>query len=479
MYQAKYLKNEPKAPKNQRPHKKSTKEAAAPKAKKSTVLFYSIYGGCSLVLLIAIFCLMIPLRAWLVNFEASQPKQKCAEVFQQLFSQPDWASLYTMAGAEDTAYENKDTYAAYMQKAVGDTPLTYLETSAGLSGDRKYIVKAGDVNIATFTLANKSATDTPDWQLGKVEVLFNRSETVTVAKLPGQTVYINGVALDGSHTIRTISTLAENYLPEGVHGYRLEQQYVDGLLTQPEVTVKDGAGNTVPVTRDEQTGIYHVEAARMPEITDTESSLAIKAAETYAKFMIRAVSDYDLGKVFDTKSAIYKNITESDSYVQSYRNYTIDKEVKDYYRYTADLFSVRVVLNLHVTRTDGTIKEFEADNTYFFTKNASGNWLVTNMVNVNVQDPVEKVRLTFVHDGAPLASTLVSASQGKLTTPVVAPPEGKIFGGWVKEVVGENGSTTLSLMFTPDENGVVYLSGDTKLEPMTLYTLFKDAGGEQ
>jgi len=136
-------------------------------------------------------------------------------------------------------------------------------------------------------------------------------------------------------------------------------------------------------------------------------------------------------------------------------------------------------MTLKVTRTaDGGIKTFPMDNTYFFTK-ANGKWLVTNMVNGNVQEQVEKVRLTYVCDGQMLASTLVSSAATKLTPPAVTIPAGQEFVGWAQEVRNADGTTTMRIVFTHDETGTVYLTGDTKLEPMTLIAVFKDAGGEQ
>ena len=104
------------------------------KATKGTILFYSIYGGIAGLILIALLLLMIPLRSWLVKYEASQPEKKCAEVFQYLFANPDWKVIYGLAGVENTAFENEKAYADYMEAKVGSTKLTYSETSAGLSG---------------------------------------------------------------------------------------------------------------------------------------------------------------------------------------------------------------------------------------------------------------------------------------------------------------------------------------------------------
>ena len=119
------------------------------------------------------------LQGWLADYQAAQPTTKSQEVFDQLFSHPDWGALYDAAGIEDTPYEGKEQFVSYMENKVGDATLTFKETSAGLSGDKKYFVLLGDEKIASFTLSGQTAaiTDIPDWELGGVELFFDRSET--------------------------------------------------------------------------------------------------------------------------------------------------------------------------------------------------------------------------------------------------------------------------------------------------------------
>ena len=52
-------------------------------------------------------------------------------------------------------------------------------------------------------------------------------------------------------------------------------------------------------------------------------------------------------------------------------------------------------------------------------------------------------------------------------------PEGKTFAGWAVQTTDAKGNITMTLKFTPDENGQVHLAADTVLEPMTLYALFE------
>lgn len=471
MYQGKYV------------SQTSTKSPRPPKKDEGSKsrLFYMIYGISCAVILAVFLILLIPLNNWLTNYEAAQPHQAADKVFQELFVQKDWKAVYSAADIQDTNFENAETFAAFMNAKVGDKEMTCLETSAGLSGDRKYVVRLGDEKIATYTLAMQGEGENSQWSLAKLDLHDPRSEEIYITKLPGHTVYVNGKPLDESYTIRTVTTLAEAYLPAGITGYKVAQQYVGGLFTQPQITAKDAGGRDLVVFPEEKSGYYSTFVADTEPITTKEKGLAVKAAEANAKFMIRATDRNGLAEIFDSQSEIYKSIVGADSYVQGYRNPEFeDMVVSDLYRYTDSYFSVRVEMTLRVTRTaDGGIKTFPMNNTYFFTKNSAGNWLVTNMVNGNAQERVEKVRLTFVCNGLSLSSTLISPTVTKLTPPTVTVPEGQEFAGWAQEVHNTDGSTTMRIVFTPDETGTVYLSEGTMLEPMTLIAVFKESGGVQ
>ena len=482
MYKGKYLTPEPEvvAPTNpedisQETPVENTKDSKR-KVKKSTVIFYSIYGGCVAAIIIALIFLMLPLRSWLVKYEASQPEQKSAEVFNILFADPDWGVIYTLANAEDTAYEGKDAYVAYMEQKVGNQPLTYVETAAGLSGDHKYLVKLGDEKVATFTLTADPASkaEIVDWKLGTVEVFFSRNESVTINKVPGCTVYINGVALDDSYTIRTASTVAEDYLPDGIHGYRMEQQYLDGLLMPPKILVVDPGGSIVTMQQDSETGIYSPVLDTPNEMTEEERQLALNAAEANSLFAIRAISTAQLRKYFDPNSQIYADICNTAAVVQSYASYAFDDSVtavSDFIRYSDSIFSARVTMQLNVTRNNGTVKSFEMNTTYFFTLNATGSYMVTNITNVDTTAVREQVRLTFMNTGVQLDTQMVSTDSKEISVPAVTAPEGQVLLGWALQEYGENGSITMTIVLVPDETGMAPVSAD-KLVPMTLYPVF-------
>lgn len=143
--------------------------------------------------------------------------------------------------------------------------------------------------------------------------------------------------------------------------------------------------------------------------------------------MIEKASKADIAKYFDTSSDVYSVIVNlGNLWVQDNNGYRFTKEeVSDYARYSDDLFSAHVVLNLNVTRKDGTTKDFGYDQTLFFRKQDTGKWLVYDATNADVNAPVGKVRLTFMNGDTVLSSEFVKTDATELDTPLVSAPEGK------------------------------------------------------
>ena len=440
------------------------------------VIFYTLYFLFIFLFFVATYVGLNWLRGWLTDFEAAQPTTKCQEVFDALFRDPDWAALYDAAGIADTTYEGRDQFVSYMEEKSQGKEMSYMETSAGLSGNKKYIVKLGDEKVATFTLEGEGEkiTDIPNWQLGDIELFFQRRESFRIEKMDGHTAYVNGVALDDSFTIQTATTIAEKYLPMGTTGIRTCVQEITGLMAVPAVTVKDDAGNEMDVSYDPETGTF-TEQTVANTIGEDEKNVALNAVKTYALFMIEKASARDVAKYFDSKSATYNTIVKSEVWWTQKNNGAqfSDEKISSYCRYTDELFSVRVSMNLDVTRTDGSLKQYPVDTTLFFKKQGS-SWIAYDMTNEDVTKPVGEVRLTFKNGEEVLTTGFVANDATSLTTPIISAPEGKKFAGWVRESYDEKGVKTLTIMFVPDESGNVTLSAGSILEPMTLYALFED-----
>lgn len=451
------------------------------------VIFYTLYFMFILVFFIGTYFGMNWLYGWLEDFEAAQPTAKAEQVFNQLFTNPDWSALYEASGAQDSPYEGKEEFVSYMQQKVDPTQLDYLETSAGLSGDKKYQVRMGDEVIATFTLVDKNNVgdttlenlgDIPDWELGTVELMFQRDSTYRIELLNGHTAYVNGVALDESFTIQEATTKAEDYLPDGLSGVVMCTQEISGLMAQPTVTINDQNGSPMEVTYDETTRTF-TERTENNTMSDEEKNRALEAAHTNCLYMIERADRGDVAQYFDNSSSAYSDIVNAgELWMQANSGYEFTNEsVTNYARYSDSMFSVRVSVDLVVTRTDGTKNTFEYDRTLFFEKKDSGKWMVVTATNVDVSQPVGRVRITFMNGDTQLVSDFYDTSASQVVTPVISPvPEGKVFSGWARQDVDESGRTTMTVIFQPDDSGIVNIPEGTTLTPMTLYALFEDAG---
>lgn len=452
------------------------------------VIFYTLYFLLILVFAGATLFVMNWLHGWLSDYELAQPTYKAEQVFKQLFTDPNWGDLYTSAGAQDSPYEGKEEYVNYMEAKSAGKSLNYMETSAGLSGGKKYVVRLGDEKVASFTLVDKNGVGTPslsnleditaipDWQLNTVEVFFERVGTYRIEKVDGHTVQVNGVALDDSYTIQVATTVAESYLPEGTVGASMCLQEVTGIMEKPEVVIFDKEGNQMEVTYDEATRTF-TERTESNTMTADQQAVALEASRVNCLWMIEEVKDRgEVAKYFDASSKPYSDITKlGELWMQGHAGYEFANEsVTKFTSYGQDLFSVYVSMDLNVTRKDGTVKTYDFDKTLFF-QNIKGTWKVIDWTNEDVSQPVGKVRLTFMNDKTQVHSELFQNDLSYIITPILEVPQGKVFSGWAT-LTEEDNSSVYQLVFSPDETGRVNIPEGTVLEPMTLYAVFEDAG---
>ena len=480
-----------KKPAPSRPAKKQTEVEVVRQQRRGPrlggIIFYTIYFLMIFVFFIGVFVTLNWLNGWLKDYEAAQPTVKCQQVFDQLFGNPDWAQLYRLAGDPtgtgtnkyDTQFEGVDAYVTYMNEKVAGQPLNFVETSAGISGNKKFIVRLGTEKVATFTLNGhgEKITDIPDWQLGAVEIFVNRQESIKIRKLENHVAYVNNQPLDDSYTIQIASTKAdENLAPE--NRVRTSIQEVSGLLTTPELLVYDQTGAPIEVRYNPDSGMFEEQTAAIA-MTEDQRTAVFGALEAYAGFMINASgSRAALAKYFDGGSQTYNDIIKMGGELwmnTDYGHTFLNQELLGYTKHSDDLCTVRASMTMHVKCKDGTEKDYDVCQSMYFT-NKNGKWVCTEMTNEDITAPVGEVRLTFCDAaGNVLSSDFYSTASQLITAPTIQAPAGKVFSGWSTVETNAEGQKTWNLMFQPDENGNITLSSSYNLVPMVLYPLFTAA----
>ena len=277
------------------------------------------------------------------------------------------------------------------------------------------------------------------------------------------------------------TTVAERYLPEGTNGFVTCVQQVDGIMEVPEVIITDADGNPLEVTYDEDTRTFTAQT-ESNTMSDELDNIALEAAKAYSQWMIDELHDRAvIAKYFDASSDAYSTIVKStELWMQNHAGYQFaNEEVTNYARYSDDIASVRVKLDLIVTRVDGSTRTWAFNQSMFFRKNDSGNWLCFESTNVDVSEPVGKVRLTFMQNDTLLTTDFYETDAKQIITPKLPVPEGQVFSGWVTVSENEDGDTVYNVEFQPSEDGTVELPDGSTLKPMTLYALFQDASEVQ
>lgn len=485
------------AAKPQQPVKNQVEMVQPPKkqgARIGSLVFYSIFFLFIFANFIGIFLVLNALNPRLSAYQLAQPGIKSNEVFQQLFTDPDWGQLYSYAGIEDTDFEGSEEYVRYMEKKVGSQELNFVETSAGLDAfAKKYLVRLGNEKIASFKIVDKNQSDgssilsllkpdakDPDWQLGAVELFFERNESFRIKKLENHVAYVNGVPLDNNeYAIQITSSRVDEFLPVGATSVRTSILEINDLMAEPEITVYNETGTEKMVALyNPESGMYEEQTSAIT-ITDEERAAVFGALEAKCGFMINANGSREaVNKYFDVSSAAYKELIDMRQNLvwNTDRGHEfVNQQILFYSKHSDTLFSVRATVTMRTTLKGNTEdRDYVATESMFFILK-NGQWCCTETMNIDISQPIGQVRLTFKDaQGTVLSDQFYATDVKSFPAPPARTPAGQRFVGWYRIVIDEDGNKSGEVMFAPDENGNINLTGDKPLEPMTLYPHFEN-----
>lgn len=433
-----------------------------------TLIFYTAY-----IMLIVFFVMgmrvkLNDLEQQLKDYESAQPEPCSRLVFEELFGAPDWESLYALAEIPDTVFDGKEAYAAYMEALVGDQILTYREEPQEAEDLRIYQVFAGDRYIGSFRLKSAPTQTSIAWSFDSLSLIREYNESVRIRKLSTHTVYVNGVPLDDSYTIRTISVCDDAYLPRGVYNVWLHTQQVTGLMLQPEITAVDKTGAAVEVTYDPATDTY-ITSDSILTSTPEEEQAALDALKAFVRYKINRYNPLDISDRFDTQSKFFleseEDLWESSNLEPEFAN----EQVIGFYRCSKNVFCIWVELDAYAHRLNGTLKEYAMVKSMLFTKSGK-SWLCIGISDLDqtLLDP--QVRVSFMDQDVCISSELYPESSTTLQTPLLGTGDGGVLTGWVCADTG--------MVFTPDSAGLITLPEGMILRPMVLYAQYNNENSE-
>ncbi|MBQ3126214.1 MAG: hypothetical protein IJC15_04015 [Clostridia bacterium] len=328
------------------------------------------------------------LRLILADYEDAQPKYAAEAAFAAHFDPPDFVALVAMAGMPDnlSPLETEAGFAAELNERYAGEETSYAATTAGADGSLRYLVKAGDQKVATFSLQKSDRVSEygfEQYELGEIELYIRPEESVTITAPTGDSVYVNGTLLDDSYLTETgIETDTCAHMPEGVEGITYRTYSASALLRAPQVEVKAPNGTAAPLSQDAESGEWTAEIVYDQAVADQYSQQMITVAQNYAAFVMRDAYFASFSNYFDKTTDLYQTIREvPTSFVWAHNGFAFEEvSATEFYSYSDDVFSCRIRF-IHILHRDGREDYTEQFDVTFYLHRVNGEFLIYDMVN--------------------------------------------------------------------------------------------------
>lgn len=360
---------------------KTTKQ----RSRTGTVVFYSIYFVLLAAALSAAVIGLGQLWQFLSRYEASQVYHVTDAVEKQLNS-GDHSFLYTAADPDISPYENEELLHRQIdERFTGDFSLKK-NIKKSTKDAPVYTVMCGEDAVAFLTLKQSGKDELYDLALYSPDSITGispvKNERVTLTYPTGITPYINGIALlpDAEISSEPIAEAGEfgEYLapiPE------MNTCTVNGLMYQPQVEFRDGAGNAIT---PEHTGDSYVCAfpEASGEAADEAAEFAMEFSQLYSRYIANDAYFSSLSGYIPEDTKLYSDLRTYEGQFYTYHtsyDFTEEKILRTT-QYSDSCFAVRVSY-VHNVYSYGETFSYPADNTIFAVRTDSGLRIVGLTMN--------------------------------------------------------------------------------------------------
>ncbi len=208
------------------------------------VVFRMVWLAIIVVILIVWGVGLVVVNKMLVEYESVQPVYEAERVFEEYFKNADNETILSYGEYKCSPYEDKNNAITYLNELTEGKELTFSSSLTTGVDTKAYIVAAGDVQIATFTLVKSEEKSEmlglEGWKLGKLSTTLVASKGVNVYAPKNSVVKVNGTPLTDEHISGDAVVLKdEAYFPEDDDSFRVMVNYfIDGFFVSPSVRVE-------------------------------------------------------------------------------------------------------------------------------------------------------------------------------------------------------------------------------------------------
>ena len=319
--------------------------------------FWGVYFTVTAMAFLLVAVSQQIVKSRLAEYEAVQPKYLAAEVFDSYFRPIRYEKL--LADARYDAGEVQDQeIAEYLKKEIGDSELTYSVGSSNVPGETRYLVKAGEKQLASIILRvseRKTRHGFDTYEFSYLELHLNTETAAERAPVIVEAPASCLVTVDGKPAaaefpaVRYNKTDALKYYPPDITGVEYVAYTLEDLETpHPEIVVTDAQGQQAEVVFDEETNTYTAGVVYSRELEEEYSDFVTEAMEGYAEY-IQASQNKGLGSIkpyFDTDSEAYAEVVAAGGsrwMVKEWDSVDFENvEVGEFYAHTPESFSCHI-----------------------------------------------------------------------------------------------------------------------------------------
>lgn len=359
--------------------------------------FYVIYAVVTISAILVIVALLGVVSNRLAEYEGAQPKYVASDVFNKYFAPINSSGNYNELFSADKETVRYDAGLAstaeiidHIKNEIGGQELTYSIVSSQTSDEIRYIVKAGEKQLATFTLTPGEPTEHgyKTYKFSYIELLINSAHTpgadeteppppeaviINIDAPSSYTVTVDGVALTtaditSSHTREDVF----KYYPSGVTGVPYTVYTLKTLTELPEeVVVTDLEGTQAEVEFDADTNTYTAGITYSRTLAETYSADLTDALQKFAAYVqaARGVSLGSFSGYFDKSSSAYEDVEEAGGNRWTmYKPDSLEYEnvrTGEFYSFSQTVFSCRVSFTM-VLHRDGKEDYTDTIDKYVF-----------------------------------------------------------------------------------------------------------------
>ncbi len=336
--------------------KKKKRRVKKDGARFAIVIFYAGIIAFIVAVMIGVSALKKEVTSYLADYEANQPQYTVESIFYEYFAQPDFNKLIEMTEYTETEFAKKEDIVSYLENKTAGKTIEYIYVAG--SNKSKINVKADGEKFASYTVETENELSEHGFErykLGQVKLFYKAEEYVNMTVPFNCTVYVNGKELSDEYiTEKDITDDNRDIIPDGTYKFTYKKYSASGLMSEPQVIIRDRNGDTVAADYDGETKTYSYKFKYDESMREVHEAYVLEGMKMYARRIQNDASFSECKPYFEPGTDVYERIRKNPaSFVWDHDGYSFaDEWTGEYYMYSDGVFRCHVKFN-HILHKKG------------------------------------------------------------------------------------------------------------------------------